>query len=1055
MKRLFLSVCLLGSTILMFGQRTINGKVTDNGGEALIGANIVAKGTEIGTVTDIDGTYSINVPGEVIILTFTYTGFSPKDVAIENLTEINVILDEGVAIQEVVVTALGIQRSRRALGYSVTNIDKKLIEERPQTDVGRILQGKVPGVNITAVSGVSGTGTNINIRGYTSISGNTQPLFVVDGVPFNSNTNAVSATGNNAANQNFTTGGQSTPSRFIDIDPNNIQNVSVLKGLAATVLYGDQGRNGVILITTRTGNKKFNAPYVSLSTSLFANQVASLPDWQNTYGGGFQNVGNAAFFSNWGGKFGTVADYPIPVSVLVDPTLRAAFPEYAGVKTPYQAYPDNVDDFFRTGLVSNSSLGISGGTDKMNYTFSLGYADEEGFIENNDLSKLNLGLGTNVAISSKLSLSTSFQFSNFDQRTPPLSSGQGNNANDFPSVFANLMFANRSNDLSGWPFESPVDNRSVYYRSGNDIPNPYWIRKYYSVTDKVNRLFNSTTLAYQLSDRLNLSYKVGLDTYNELQETKFEKGSPARPNGLYRTANQDNTIWDHTLSASYRNPVGATFGYSALVGGNMRNDRFRQDAIFSEQQLAFGLMRHSNFLSQSASDFTVEQTRMGVFGNATFDYKEWAYLDLAGRYDWTSTVEKENRTIFYPSASFSFIPTTLFPGLESNALGYLKLRIGIGQSAGFPSPYNTRNTLAQNARGFIDNGGNVFTSQAVSDVLGNPNLKPELHSEIEFGIESRMLKNRLSMDLTLYNRTTQDLITSAPLDPSTGFTSTTINLGKLRNKGIELGLTGSPIKSGDFEWEMFLNYSRNLPVIEELSSSLESVQISGFGGALGNYAEVGKPFNIIKGTKWRKNELGQRLVDANGNFLTTPTAEVIGDPNPEFMSSMNNTLTYKGLSLSALLEYRHGGVIYSATSITSLGRGTSKDTEFDREQSFILPGVKSDGTPNTNQITAATLYFSNIFFFGNEGAFYDGSTIRLREVSLSYSLPKTWLKTGPIKGATFSFSGNNLWYKALNFPKYMNFDTDVAGLGVGNGIGFDFLVSPSSRRFGGTLKLTF
>ncbi|HNR06962.1 MAG TPA: SusC/RagA family TonB-linked outer membrane protein [Saprospiraceae bacterium] len=1056
MKRLFLFVCLLGSAISAFGQRTISGKVTDSGGEALIGANVVAKGTEIGTVTDIDGSYSINVPGEVTILTFTYTGFTPKDVVIGNASELNVIMEEGVAIQEVVVTALGIQREKRALGYSVTTVDKKLIEERPQTDVGRILQGKVPGVNINGVSGISGTGTNINIRGYTSISGNTQPLFVVDGVPYNSNTNAVS-TGGGSATQNFTTGGQSTPSRFIDIDPNNIENVSVLKGLAATVLYGDQGRNGVILITTKTGNKKFKAPSISLSTSLFGNQVAALPEYQNLYGGGFQQVGGPAFFSNWGAGFHQLKETPHPYSLFSSAELRAAFPEFQGKNVAYTGYKNNVSDFFRTGLVTNNSLVVNGGTDKFNYSASLGYANEEGYIENNDLNKLNIGLGTNVAISDKISFSTSLQFSSFDQKTPPISGGQANNALDYPSIFANLFFTNRSNDLTGWPFESPVDNRSVYYRAGNDIPNPYWIRKYERVTDQVNRLFSSSIINYKITPRLDLSYKVGLDTYGELQELIVPKGDPLPSinTGLYRTANIDNTIWDHTVALTYQKPFSKSFGYTVKVGGNMRNDFFRQDAIISTQQLAFNLNRHSNFLAVAANDFTIEQTRMGIFGNAIVDYKEWVYLDLAGRYDWTSTVEKENRTIFYPSASVSFIPTSLFKGLESTTLGYLKLRFGVGQSAGFPNPYNTRNVLAQNARAFTDASGTLHTTHSVANNLGNPNLKPELHSELEFGVEARMLRNRVSIDLTVYNRTTKDLITSALLDPSTGFTNTTINIGKLRNKGIELGLSGSPVKVGNFEWETFINYSRNQPLIEELSNSLTSIQIAGFGSALGNYAEVGQPFNVIKGTKWRTNEQGQRLIDAGGNFLVTATPEVMGDPNPKFLTSFGNTLVYKNLALSAMLEYRHGGVIYSSMAKATLGRGTSRDTEFDRDQTFILPGVKaSDGTPNDVQITASDVYFNNVFFFGDEGSMYDGTQLKLREVSLSYTVPAKLLgKT--IKGASLTLSGNNLWNKAFNFPKYMNFDADMAGLGVGNGIGFDMLVSPTSKRFGGSLKLTF
>lgn len=313
--------------------------------------------------------------------------------------------------------------------------------------------------------------------------------------------------------------------------------------------------------------------------------------------------------------------------------------------------------------------------------------------------------------------------------------------------------------------------------------------------------------------------------------------------------------------------------------------------------------------------------------------------------------------------------------------------------------------------------------------------------------------------MTLYRRDTRNLITSAPLDASTGYTSTTINVGKIRNQGIEFSLSGTPVVQGPFSWDVALTYSRNTPEVLDLGGTIQEVQISGFGSALGNYAIVGKPFNIIKGTGFRRDAQGRLLIDGSGNLQATASPVVLGDPNPAFLSSMTNTFNYKNFSLNVMVSYRHGGVIYSTTAGALLGRGltieSGSETGYDRAQTYIFPGVKADGSPNDIQITASDINFNNVYFFGDEGRIYDGSTVRLQEVSLSYSLPKNLLSKFGIKGASLTFSGNNLWYKALHIPKGLNLDTDNLGLGVGNGLGFEFLTGPSSRRLGGTLKLTF
>ncbi|MCY7349359.1 MAG: SusC/RagA family TonB-linked outer membrane protein [Cytophagaceae bacterium] len=1031
--------------------RKITGKVTaadDN--SPLPGVSVLLKGTLTGTNTNQDGEFAINVPVGGGTLVVSFVGFAPQETPIDTRTVVNVKLaTDSRLLTEVVVTAQGIVREKRALGFAVTTIDKKMVESRPESDVARVLQGKVPGVNITSTGGISGSGTNINIRGYSSISGNIQPLWVVDGIPFNSNTNQRGG---------FTSGGQVAASRFLDIDANNIESISVLKGLAATVLYGDQGRNGVILVSTKNGNGKQRPASVTLTQSLFNNKIASLPKFQNNWGGGFQN-NPGFFFSNWGDKFNrttTVGAGLHPYASLQNASIRNQFPEYASVTGyPYKLF-QGPENFFRTGLISNSNLNLTGGTERFGYNATVGYAKEQGFVENNDLKRLNIGVGFNVKVSKKVTLITSFNFSNTDQKSPPINAGTGNNTlNGFPSIFANVFFTPRSVDLIGLPFETPLDNRSVYFRSGNDIPNPRWITKYYSTTGITDRFFGSSTINVDLLDNLVLTYRGGLDTYTEQQEYKFPKGGVNFLTGGYFTNTIKNTIVNNDLILSYNKPISERLTVAGRIGANLRNDRYRVDAVTSINQLTFGLMRHNNFTENAASNYTQEETRMGIYGDLTVDFGNYLYLNLAGRNDWTSTVEKENRRIFYPSASVSFVPTAAFPGLASTTLNFLKFRAGLGTSAGFPSPYNTRSILNQVARGFLDVAGNITTTQSVDNTLGNPNLKPELQTELEVGTEARFFNNRIGLDLTLYRRETRDLITSTPIDPATGYTSTTINIGKLRNSGIELGLNGTVIRSGSFGWDVTLNYDRNVPLVVELSDALKEVVVAGFTD-LGNFAIADRPFNVIKGKAALRDDQGRRIVGGNGQYLADPTIRELGDPNPKFRTTLINSVTWKGLTLSAQVDYRHGGAIYSATAGTLLGRGVVEDTDFDRDNTYILPGVKQDGQPNDIQITASDVGF-NVLYFGGVDEFrvWDGSTLRLREASLAYNLPAKILKRTFIKGATITLSGSNLWFRALYFPKSINFDTDVLSLGVGNGYGFDYLTGPSSRRLGGTLKLTF
>ena len=777
---------------------------------------------------------------------------------------------------------------------------------------------------------------------------------------------------------------------------------------------------------------------------------------------------------------GSTVNHPYATSSVK--SIRESFPQFwvdgkvggTPVKYEYKAYKDPSEIFFKQGLIKNTSIQVAGGGENTSFSASFGYTDEESFVPGNTLEKYNFGLGLNSAVSDKLSINSSFNFAKTGLEAPPANSSYGSGSS-IPSVFGHVMFTPRSVDLENLPFENPVDKSSVFYRGGNDIMNPNWLVKYLKNTSDVTRFTNSTTLSYDFNDDFSIQYRLGLDTYTDRQELMYNKGGATgnltTRNGYYRTTNISNTIWNSDLVLNWSKKLSEKFSLSALLGANSRYDSYIQEGVASQGQLAFGLFRHSNFKQSSSNDAYSGGTMnggseirtYGVYSTITLDYSDYLFMNLQARNDWTSTVEADNRSILYPGGSLSFIPTTAFDW-NSTTLNYLKLRLGYGSSAGFPGPYRTRNILGQSARAF-DRDGIVTTTHAVSNELGNPNLRPELIGELELGVEGRMFNNKLSYDISVYEKSTKDLITQAPIDPATGFTTTAVNIGKIRTRGAEVSATVTPISTASgFVWNSTINWSTYQTDVIELGAGLEEVQVAAFS-SLGNFAVPGERFNIIKGIGFRRDPAtNQPIVLTNGTYQSTNEQVILGDPNPAWTGAFINSFTYKGFTLTAMMEYRHKGTIFSSTVTATLARGVTKDPDVDREMTFIMPGVRQDGTnadgtpkyiPNDRQITAADYFFGGYHLGADEANIFDGSTVRLREVSLAYQLPNTLVSKTPFKRASFTVSGTNLWFVALNFPPNMNYDTDVLGTGVGNGLGFDFVTGPSSKRVGGTLTLSF
>ena len=1060
----------------------VSGRVTNDKGEPVPGVSVTEKNTSNGTTTNGAGDFKLSVKSNATLV-FTSIGFTKREVVVSGGT-MNVSLQgSSESITEVVVTSFGIRREKKALGYAVATVDGKALEQRPESDVVRLLNGKAPGVDILSASGISGSGTNITIRGVSTITGSSTPLFVVDGVPFDASTNP----------QASFVYGNTTSSRFLDLDPNNIENISVLKGLSATTLYGELGRNGVILITTKTGaNKRTNnKAEVTVTQSVFLNEVSNLPEYQQRYGGGFDQSLGLAFFSNWGAEF---KDPPVKVVHPYDrAALNVAFPQFnatpgAGNDAIYEYKPYNsVERFFRTGVVKTTSVGIQTGNQNASFSANYSYTDDQGFTPGNNLYKNNFGLGGNVKLNNKLSMSGTFNYAITDFKSPPTSTSFGSNPS-VSSVFGNLIYTPIAVNLMGGPedgdnylpWENPLDHSSVYYRGNNDIQNPRWTVANSFTGQKINRIYGNLRFSYDILQDLSLTYRVGYDYYSDYNFLSQNKGGTVGDDliyrrGIHRTVTGRNNIWDHSILIGWNKKLSSNLRLNVDAGGNAQDRSYAQSGQRSTQQLVYGLFDHSNFIVHDNFDegggdldYKSRALSLGLFAQGTLAYKEYAYLTVGGRNSWTSNLEKDHRSLFYPSANLSFIPTSAFEALKGNKIvNYLKIRGGYSTSANFGSPYSTRPVLNISTNVFEDRVGTILNSNSISNRLANPDLKPELIGEIEAGLEGKFIDNRVSLDLTFYRRLSEDQILDRDLDPSTGYTVTRINAGNVQNKGIEVGLGITPVRNKDLRWQLDGIFTLNRSKVSHLPDDIKQIVIDGFSNE-GLFAINGQPLGVIQATHVIKVDpktgqptgdplKGARLVGPAGDYVASTEIGIIGDPTPDFKLSGISTLDYKGFSFRMQWDWTEGGdqLTYTVGSLT--GRGLSKDTEFDRLQALILPGVQADGSPNTVQISASQAYFNNWSgFFGMQDLItYDATVIRLREASLSYSVPATLLKKTPLGSVSLTVSGQNLWYNAPNFPKYTNYDPEVSSLGVSNVRGLEYLAGPTSRRFGASLRVTF
>ncbi|RIV19351.1 SusC/RagA family TonB-linked outer membrane protein [Fibrisoma montanum] len=1075
-------------------ERKITGKIVSaDDGAPIPGVSVVLKGTTKGTNSDAEGMYSIVVPDKGGKLVFSFVGSATQEVEVGNRSSIDVRLEnDSKQLTEVVVTAVGIQRDKKALAYAVSNVKGDLLQQRSEPDPLRALAGKVPGVNITAGNGAPGAGTRITIRGNNSFTGNNQPLFVVDGIPFDNSVNSTQG-----YNQNTV-----TTNRAYDIDPNNIENMTVLKGAAASALYGSRAANGVIVITTKSGSKSARKGLeVNFNSSYSVENVSSIPDYQNTYTQGSNQTYNGGFIGNWGtvfpaevdrvnaalgfDRYSKIIDPDFPAGTiphpLVDATVpygaaryQTAFPELLqpngrGIAVPLVPH-DIIGGFFRTGKVLENGIQINSTGDKTSLNASVSRTRNDGIIPNSFTERTTLSFGGNATLTNKLNVAGSVAYTNTNQQSPQ--SGAGYYADygglaSAGSIYGRLFYLPRNYDLNNYPFENPVDGSNVFYRA---LDNPLWTAKYNLYNSAVNRIYGNMTLSYDVTPWLNLTARGGLNTYSETRKNVVRPGGTFVPLGSVSRQDLTKTEVDFTFLATAQHDFSEKFNAKLLLGFNPNERTYTESSVAGSPVIDPNVLTIGGTLNQNAADYRYTRRLYGVFGELTLGYNNFAFLTASVRNDHSSTLPAGNNSYYYPAVAGSFVFTEVL-NLPKNILNFGKLRANYAMVGKDADPYQV--FTAYNLGRTFYNGTAISTASLPSQ-LNNVNLKPEFTSEVELGAELQFFNNRIGVDVAHFDRISTDLIVTRELPRTSGFATEITNAGKISNKGWEVGLTLVPIRAANgLTWSSFVAYTRIRSRVEDAGPGGE-IFIGGTGlSSLGTIFRNGLPYGQIIGSRNARDENGNLLINpSTGLPIRAASSGVIGDPNTKYTVGWTNTVSFKNFTLTVLTDYKAGGSLFSSTAASLLLRGQLKNSE-DREGMRVIPGVLGDpatykplvgedGKPikNTIAMTAFQYHFTDGYgaYGADEVNIYDATVVRLREVSLGYSVPKAFLQRyAKVFGSLrLSVSGRNLWFYAPNMLEGLNFDPEVLSNFADSNIqGFDLGAAPSTRRFGVNLNASF
>ncbi|AWV99022.1 SusC/RagA family TonB-linked outer membrane protein [Arcticibacterium luteifluviistationis] len=1027
--RLFLALMATVSTMAYAQDTTISGKVTDSSGEALYGVNVTVKGTTKGTITGEGGSYSLSAsPSQT--LTFSYIGFDAQDILVGNQTSINVSLSENASVLgEVVVTAFGIEKEKKALGYSVTQIEGSKFTESRTTNIGNALSGKVAGVNVsTPATGAAGS-SRVVIRGGSSLSGNDEPLYVINGVPMD-NTNQ---------GQAGVWGGNDSGNGLSAINPDDIESMSVLKGNSASALYGARASNGVILITTKSG-KGTQGLGVSFNSNYTFDKAIDRTDLQNEYGYGIDGIkptSQAEALDQGGSSWGAKLDGSQVIG-------------YDGISRPYSAVNEDINDFYSTGSTWSNTLGLSGGNEVGSFRFSASNLQNDDIMPNSGFDRTTFNGNMNGKFG-KLELQASGQYSLEEAKNRPRLSDAPGNANYTVLTKApNLSF----NDIIGDPNklgaqEDGFENR---YQSSVYNTNPYWAAYQFYRLDNKNRFFGNASLTYHLTDWLFVKGRLGTDYTAARYESTEPYGTAYTTAGGYNLSNRAISENNADIFVGFNKSFGQ-FDVDGLFGGTRMRKSYENTGVGGNGLNIpfFGSL--TNVANQTYSYQLTESGINSVYGALNFSYGNYLFLTLTGRNDTFSTLSPADNSVFYPSASLGYAFSDNMKNKPS-WLTFGKARVSWAQvGGGDPAPYS--NLLTYGLQGYQHNGAILGTIS--NGTIPNNGLSPYLSSEIEIGLDLRFFKNRLGLDLVYYDRNTKDDILSTTISNTSGYTATQINIGELENKGIEILLTGNPIRTDNFSWNTTLNFAKNTSNVVSLGENAQGEAIEFLNLDESRLQQerirhyVGDQLGVIAGYTHKTID-GQKVYDDNGYPVRGDFEKIALGRHP-ISAGWTNEFSYKNFNLSFMIDIRQGGSMMSGTNVGLYGLGLHKETLVGRENGLTITGVTNAGEAQTWEIAPENVdnyydQYNNI----TEYFVYDASFGKLRELSLGYSIPQTLLERTPLKTMRLSAVGRNL---ALLWSSVPNVDPESGYSSSGGAQGLEYFAMPTTRSLGFNLSATF
>lgn len=1072
---------MLAWQVSMAQNRTVTGTVKDQNGETVIGASVIVKGTTTGTYTDENGNFTISVPSGATALIVKYLGFKSLEMPLTASNVVNVTLEEDVlGLEEVVVTALGIPSEKKKLAYAVQDVSGDQITAAGNNNTMSALSGKVAGLNVISASGSPGASVYLQLRGSTSITGDNQPLFVIDGVPIDNSYNYsgspdnVGATLNNNLIQSI-----DNSNRAVDINPDDIASITVLKGPASTALYGIRAAHGAIIITTKRGGSAGTGKglHATFSSTFTWEKVNKTPDLQKDFVKG--SLGSfSSYESGASGSWGAKAD-----TLFWDPAQPSEFNQYgelvgqteaAAISTeiPFTPY-DNVDQFFTTGQTFENNLALSGGTDNSGFRISFGSLRQQGIVPLSTFNRYTAKLAGETRLSSKFSIGggvTYVKSGGSRVQTGSNTSGLMLGLLRTPISFDNSNGLSDPSDPAAYILADGVTQRN--YRGGGGYDNPYWTINQNPFVDDVNRVYGYGEVNFTPWTWLKLTERLGNDFYSDRRNQHFAIGSRTLPAGqifqqdyFYRHVNND-------ILATASKDFSDKFSASLTVGNNIYSRYQQQNYVQGDQLVVPDFYNISNAAVVLSRNNIDRYRTYAWYGSLDLSVANMLYLTFTGRNEHSSTLPTDNNSFFYPSASASFVFTEPL-GLSNNKIfPYGKLRVSLAQVGNDAPTYTLQNYFAQSvaADGWTtgiafplpDRNGTSTTAYGYSAYLGNPNLKPEKVKSYEFGADLRFFNNRLGLDVTYYNSKSVDQIIPAPIAGSTGFQQQYLNSGSIENKGWEIALTLTPVKTKSFKWDVGMNWSHNDSKVLSLANGVQAVILGGFEGSA-IYAVTGEPYGSIYGGRYLRDATTGKIViesdpnsDGYGYPIVDPQVGVIGDVNPDWIAGISTSLSWKGFTLYGLLNIHQGGDIWNGTygAITYFGRSAETDK---RGTTTIFDGVTLDAdghsAPNTIEAELNQGYYQGVgssFVGPAEANVEDGSFVKLKEVSLTYHVSPKVLDQTPIAGLDISIVGRNLWLQT----DYKGVDPETSLTGANNSQGMDYFNMPGTRSFGVNLRIT-